>query len=120
MSKKLSFPKSPLEEILTNCPFLISPNKLKFLSFSEFGTIISLKLISILLLNFLNLLSSLFLFKNLTKLLASNLEPFIKIVFPFLIKKLLLLVATSNLLNDTKLFSLNLNPFILIELFSSL
>ena len=47
MSKKLFPPKSPLDEILINLPFFISPINLKFSSFSERGTLIFLKSISI-------------------------------------------------------------------------
>ena len=43
ISRKLFAPKSPLDEIFTNCPFLISPINLKFLSFSDRGALIFLK-----------------------------------------------------------------------------
>ena len=56
MSKKLFPPKSPLDEILVNLPFFISPINLKFSSFSESGALILIKSISILVFTFLKLL----------------------------------------------------------------
>ena len=81
ISKKLFAPKSPLEEIFVNFPFSIFPINLKFFRFSDKGTVIFAKSISISLLIWENLFFSSLRFKIFGKLLASNFFPFIDIFF---------------------------------------
>ena len=69
-----------------------------------------LKSISILLLIFENYFH--LEYWNLNRLVASNLEPFIKIGLPYFIKNLLFNVATSIFLKK-KIYFLKLNPSIL-------
>ena len=87
MSKKLPPPKSPLDEILVNFPFSISPINLKFFNLSDKGAITLARLISISLVILTKLFLFEFLFKYLGKLLASNKSPFISIFLPSLIEK---------------------------------
>ena len=82
MSKNLLFPKSPLDEILTNFPLRIIPINLKLLNFLAKGVSIFSKLISIsLLIEFKNSFFSLFsnIFESLVE---SYFLPEILIFFP--------------------------------------
>ena len=88
-------PKSPFDDILINLPFFISPINLKFSSFSDIGTKIFLKSISILLVISFNTFPSFF-EKNLAIFVASKFDPFIKILSLFSIEKLLLKVFTET------------------------
>ena len=64
ISKKLLFPKSPLDEMLTNFPFSILPISLKFFNLLDKGTKILAKSISISLLILEKKLPSFFLLNN--------------------------------------------------------
>ena len=110
ISKKLLFPKSPLEEIFINFPFSIFPISLNFESFSDTGAITLSKSISIFLFRFSKLLSFFFCVRILGKLLASNLLPLILIVFPNKIVKSLFNIFSENVLIDIFLRFENL-PF---------
>ena len=90
ISKKLLFPKSPLEEIFTSFLFSIFPISLNFESFSDNGAITFTNSISIFLFKFLKLLLFFFCDKIFGKLLASNIFPLISIFFPNKIVKSLL------------------------------
>ena len=125
MSKKLLFPKSPLEEIFINFPFSIFPISLNFESFSDTGAITLTKSISMFLFRFSKLLSFFFCVRILGKLLASNLLPFILIVFPNKIVKSLFSIFSENVLIDIflrfkNLPFRNLRSLITIELLPSL
>ena len=111
ISKKLLFSKSPLEEIFINFPFSIFPISLNFESFSDTGAITLTKSISMFLFRFANLLSFFFCVRILGKLLASNLLPFILIVFPNKIVKSLFSIFSENVLIDIFLRFKNL-PFL--------
>ena len=120
ISKKLLFPKSPLEEIFINFPLSIFPISLNFNSSSDKGAITLAILISIFLFNFFRLLSLFFWFINLGKLLASNLLPSITILSPNKILKSLFNIFLENVLTDAffKFENIpfwNLRSFITIE-----
>ena len=125
ISKKLLFPKSPLDEIFINFPFSILPISLNFESFSDTGAITLSKSISMLLFRFSKLLSFFFCVRILGKLLASNLFPFISIFFPNNTVKSLFNIFSENVLIDIflrfkNLLVLNLRSLITIELLPSL
>ena len=84
-------PKSPLDEIFTNFPFLISPINLNLFNFSE---LVSFNFFKINFNIFIYLIVNIFirLIDYLGKLVASKLSPLIKISPSFLIKKLLFAV----------------------------
>ena len=100
ISKKLLFPKSPLEEIFTSFPFSICPISLNFESFSDNGAITFANSISMFLFKFLKLLSFFSCNRIYGKLLASNLFPLISIFFPNKIVKSLLSTFSENVLID--------------------